>query len=305
MKDNEMRSILKNINLKDRKVVASVDDIEVYRAFHPVELSMFGGEYTKVFDGDFLVILKNGERAGLIHTCGDEDIYWYMAKKFRGQHILSRVLRTNIIKKTWPYTKGITYIKPGKGGINHHLASEGGLIFRGPELAAFHMRGIWPYQERPDFLHMKKNSKKSDSMLINIYSHSLASFTEKMKKGDVPECSIPKEDLPKVLAWFSTNFSKPRSEMHRVTVGWASIICNVSTEVDVDISDADCMAIAKWLGYGYHKFGIVTDCDSPLFFKNVEFLSREEFEERTENNPRPMRAVVWNGGKYRIIRTGA
>lgn len=168
MTNNEMRTILKNINLKDRKVVASVDDVDVYRAFHPVEFSLYGGEYTKVIDGDFLVILKNGERAGLIHTCGDEDVYWYIAKKFRGQHILSRVLRTNIIKKTWPDTKGVTYIKLGTEGINHYLASIAGLIFRGPELSAFHARGIWPYQERPDFLNQKKSSKKgSDSMIID------------------------------------------------------------------------------------------------------------------------------------------
>ena len=304
MTDNEMRSILKDISIKGKEPVVSVDDITVYRASHLLSMIWpFTGEEKK-YDGDFLVILKDDERAGLMHTCADENVYWYIAKKFRGQHVLSRVLRTNIIKKTWPDTKGITYIKPGKGRINHHLASEGGLIFRGPDLDAFHLRDVWPFLERPDFLSLKKNGKKADSLLLDTYSGKLADFTDRVARGDMPECVISKENFPKVLAWFSANLLKPRSDMHRVTVGWAHILRMVSEEVDVDITDADGMKIAKYLGLKSNMFGIQIDCDSSIYYENEYFLSREEYDERVKNDHRPKRIVSWCAGKYTIIRTG-
>ena len=57
---------------------------------------------------EFLVLVQNGMKCGIILRCGTVDLHWYVFKKYRGQSILSNALRTGIINEVWPENKVVT-----------------------------------------------------------------------------------------------------------------------------------------------------------------------------------------------------
>ena len=82
---------------------------------------------------EFIIIVENNIKKGIILNCGNIDLHWYVFKKWRGQHVLSNALRNGIIKKMWPDIKNITccfcYDEDGeaKYSMTKHLASLAGL----------------------------------------------------------------------------------------------------------------------------------------------------------------------------------
>ena len=86
--------------------------------------------YTKY---EFLVIAENGVKKGIILNCGDSDLHWYIFKQWRGNHILSNALRTNVIEEVWPKLTTVTCCcdfdedEKEKYQMTEHLASLAGL----------------------------------------------------------------------------------------------------------------------------------------------------------------------------------
>ena len=59
-------------------------------------------------DYEFLIITSNNVKQAIILRCGEKDLHWLVLRKYRGQHVLSNVLRTGVIHKVWPENKTIT-----------------------------------------------------------------------------------------------------------------------------------------------------------------------------------------------------
>ena len=82
---------------------------------------------------EFIIIAENNIKKGIILNCGNIDLHWYVFKKWRGQHVLSNVLKSGIIKKVWPNIKTITCCfdykedEAAKYCMTKHLASLAGL----------------------------------------------------------------------------------------------------------------------------------------------------------------------------------
>lgn len=54
------------------------------------------------WDYEFLIITDNNIKKAIIVNYDNLDLHWYVCDKWRGSHILSNALRTNIIKFVWP-----------------------------------------------------------------------------------------------------------------------------------------------------------------------------------------------------------
>ena len=79
------------------------------------------------------MIADNGIKKAIILNCGDVDLHWYVFNRWRGNHILSDVLRSGIIKEIWPQITSVTCCydwdddKEEKYRMTKHLASLAGL----------------------------------------------------------------------------------------------------------------------------------------------------------------------------------
>ena len=88
---------------------------------------------------EFLVLVQNGMKCGIILRCGTVDFHGYVFKKYRGQSILSNALRTGIINEIWPENKEITCSYDNemdcdlKRSMTQHLAKLANLEFKDGE----------------------------------------------------------------------------------------------------------------------------------------------------------------------------
>ena len=82
---------------------------------------------------EFLVIAEESIKKAIILNCGNIDLHWYVFKKWRGQHVLSNVLKSGIIKEVWPDIKTVTCCydynedKEEKYKMTEYLASLAGV----------------------------------------------------------------------------------------------------------------------------------------------------------------------------------
>lgn len=78
---------------------------------------------------EFLIIADNGIKKAIIYNCANIDLHWYTFKIWRDQGVLSRALRTGIIKDIWPQIKSVTCCyswdddREEKYHMTKHLAS--------------------------------------------------------------------------------------------------------------------------------------------------------------------------------------
>jgi hypothetical protein len=92
---------------------------------------------------EFLVLVQNGVKCGIILRCGFGDLHWYVFKKHRGQGVLSNALRTGIINEVWPENKVVTCSYDYemdydlKCSMTQHLAKLANLEFKDGESGIF------------------------------------------------------------------------------------------------------------------------------------------------------------------------
>lgn len=51
---------------------------------------------------EIIILTKSGIKAGGIYRMGPVDVHWVIIEEYRGQHILSDFLKTDIIREIWP-----------------------------------------------------------------------------------------------------------------------------------------------------------------------------------------------------------
>ncbi len=107
MTNPQLYRILKGMDLSEGRSVRVVDDLEA--------ILMEQYETRTVTDGkrynhshDYLVLLKNGEKAGILLNCDSVDVHAYVLRKYRKQHIVSRLTNNGFLKKIWPDVDSVT-----------------------------------------------------------------------------------------------------------------------------------------------------------------------------------------------------
>lgn len=107
MTNKKLESILKGIDLDQCEEIIPG---QIYYVKKTIKTQIYRNlkKTYDIYDYEFLVIASNGVKQAIILRCGEEDLHWFVLRKYRGQHILSNALRTDVIHKVWPENKTIT-----------------------------------------------------------------------------------------------------------------------------------------------------------------------------------------------------
>ena len=107
MTNKKLESVLKQINLAECQEIIPG---QVYYIKKTVRTKIYRNLKAcyDIYDYEFLVVASNNVKQAIILRCGKEDLHWFVLRKYRGQHVLSNVLRTGVIHKVWPENKTIT-----------------------------------------------------------------------------------------------------------------------------------------------------------------------------------------------------
>lgn len=133
MRNETLSRVLKNINLSEceylRDGLYYIKTIIKQMVFDP-DLQKEKAWYSTC---EFVIITENGIKKAIIYNCGNTDLHWYTFVKWRNQGVLSRALRSGIIKELWPEIKSVTCCydwndnREKKYRMTEHLASLAGL----------------------------------------------------------------------------------------------------------------------------------------------------------------------------------
>lgn len=107
MTNNTLSHILRNIDLLKGHLVRSVDNLDAVLIERHRTVTMNSGHR---FIGyyDYLILLKDGMKAGIIQKCDFEDIHVYVYEKYRNQHVVSKLTGEGFWKKIWPDIDSVT-----------------------------------------------------------------------------------------------------------------------------------------------------------------------------------------------------
>ena len=105
MTNEDLKEYLKKANIKDGKVVRCVDNLKAVLISFPLEhpyVFKRDPNLTEHNEYEFLILVCNGKKAGIIFNMSPVDIHIYMRKKYRKQHIASRLIGNGFLKKLCP-----------------------------------------------------------------------------------------------------------------------------------------------------------------------------------------------------------
>lgn len=108
MKNETLSHILSKLELdKCKEISNNVYYIkkDVQERIYSPELGKYKSTRNKY---EFLVVAENEIKKAIILNCDNSDLHWYVFKKFRGQHVLSSILRSGVIKRVWPEIKKVS-----------------------------------------------------------------------------------------------------------------------------------------------------------------------------------------------------
>lgn len=129
MKNETLSRVLRNINLSKCEDLGDglyYAELEVKQMVFDPESQEEEPHYSIC---EFIIITENGVKKSIIYNCGNTDLHWYTLTKWRKQGVLSRALRTGIIKDVWPEVKKVTCCydwndnREEKYRMTEHLAS--------------------------------------------------------------------------------------------------------------------------------------------------------------------------------------
>lgn len=139
MKDEKLERILKKIDISECEPII---DGYIYYCRKPIKsrFSKSDGTYGYCIDEcEFLVIVSENEKQGIIMRCDTSDLHWFVLRPWRNKHVLSTALQTGVIRDIWPENESITCQyswrdkvkdRPDKYNKTKHLADIAGLKLR-------------------------------------------------------------------------------------------------------------------------------------------------------------------------------
>ena len=125
MTNIQLSYILKNMNLSEGKSVRVVDDLEAI-LMKDHETRTVTDHRRRIHYHDYLVLLKGGEKAGILLNCDSKDIHAYVLRKYRNQHIVSRLTDNGFLKELWPDVNSVTCADLNNYDKVKHLAEIAG-----------------------------------------------------------------------------------------------------------------------------------------------------------------------------------
>lgn len=130
MTNESMRNILKRISAEDGHSVRKVDNLEavLVEGFKTYVMRQYTNYY------DYLLLLQDGEKAGIILKCDSVDIFIYVYRKFRNQRVVSRLIGESFLKNLWPDIESITCSNVSNYKKIKHLAEIAGYKLRGRDM---------------------------------------------------------------------------------------------------------------------------------------------------------------------------
>ena len=133
MRDEQLKYVLERIDLDECEEVVGNHIYYIRKAIRQRYDKYDKGYGYTTDEYEFLVIAQNSEKQGIILRCGYGDLHWYILKKSREKGVLSKALRTGIIRKVWPENVKITCCynfcdnREQKYNMTKHLADIAGL----------------------------------------------------------------------------------------------------------------------------------------------------------------------------------
>ena len=129
MTNNQLSHVLKKMDLSEGESVRVVDDLEaVLMKDHKTVTRINGHQHTSYYD--YLVLLKGGEKAGILLKCDSIDVHAYVYQKYRNQHIVSRLTDNGFLKELWPDIDSVTCADLNNYDKVKHLAEIAGYSLR-------------------------------------------------------------------------------------------------------------------------------------------------------------------------------
>lgn len=129
MTNDNLSHILRNIDLSKGELVRSAGDLDaVLIENHKTVIVNTNGRFKDYYD--YLILLKNGAKAGIILKCGSVDVHVYVYPKYRNQHIVSRLTEDGFLKKLWPDIDSVTCANTDEYDRIKYLAEIAGFYLR-------------------------------------------------------------------------------------------------------------------------------------------------------------------------------
>ena len=107
MTNDTLSHVLRKIDLSKGKLVRTVDDLEAVLIENHKTVTK-GSDRNFIGYYDYLILLKNGAKAGIILKCDSVDIHVYVYPQYRNQHIVSRLTDDGFLKELWPDIDSVT-----------------------------------------------------------------------------------------------------------------------------------------------------------------------------------------------------
>ena len=129
MTNDELSYFLRNVDFSTGCIVRTVDNLEaILLENHETVTTNSGCRYVGYYD--YLILLKDGVKVGIINKCDFEDIHVYVYEKYRNQHIVSKLIRDGFLKKLWPDINSVTCANKSEYEKIKHLAEIAGFYLR-------------------------------------------------------------------------------------------------------------------------------------------------------------------------------
>ena len=129
MTDKTLSYVLRAIDISKGKVVRKVDNLTaVLVNNHKTVNHQTNGRYVGLYD--YLVLLCNGKKSGIILKCGSVDIHTYVFHNYRNQHIVSRLTGNGFLKELWPDIESVTCVNREEYERIKHLAEIAGFVLQ-------------------------------------------------------------------------------------------------------------------------------------------------------------------------------
>ena len=129
MTDKTLSYVLRSIDVSKGEIVREVDGLKaVLVKNHKTVVHQRNGTYVGVYE--YLVLLCDNEKAGIILKCDSVDIHTYVFRKYRNQHIVSNLTRDGFLKKLWPDIDSVTCVNWDEYDRIRHLAEIAGFWLR-------------------------------------------------------------------------------------------------------------------------------------------------------------------------------
>ena len=129
MTNDTLSHILRNIDLSKGYLVRTENNLEaVLIENHKTVTINSGRRYIEYYD--YVILLKDGLKVGIIMKCEFEDIHVYVYPKFRNQHIVSKLTGDGFLKKLWPDINSVTCANKREYNKIKYLVENAGFYLR-------------------------------------------------------------------------------------------------------------------------------------------------------------------------------